>query len=326
MRYLLMLRRRFLLAAACTPFAAICLPTASVAQPSSPTSTPPQRPRWDQPIGPTVADEPSDYYAFERLTFDSLDGERHYRVYLGVPRKPAPPEGYPVIYMLDGNAAMDTLSDQDLAELYADNPPVLVGIGYEVPSRHDVVARAFDYTPPVLNADGSVDTNVEYRGRPGGGADLFLDVIQNSIRPAIEARAQLDPARQTLWGHSFGGLFTLYTLITRPRMFQRYVAGDPSVGGEDDALLQRSKSFHAAEAPAATVRILVGRGRAEAPETPVEEPVSTPPPGREATFALVNRLAEEGMDITFQAYPSQSHGQLFATSLRPALALAAQRP
>lgn len=318
-----MLRRHFLLAAACMPASALAQSQAA------PSQTQPPRRRWDEPIGPTVADLPSEYYDFERLIFDSQDGKRHYRVYVGIPRKPAPPEGYPVIYMLDGNAAMHTLQDQDLAALFADNPPVLVGIGYDVPSRHDVMARAFDYTPPILNEDGSVRTDTVERGRPGGGADLFLDMIQDTIRPAVEARVQLDTARQTLWGHSFGGLFTLYTLVTRPRMFQRYVAGDPSVGWGDDALLKRANGFHAAQAPEAIVRVLVGRGRpaanADAAQPLSPGPVSIIPPGRESTYALVSRLAQEGMDMTFQAFPEQSHGELFATSLRPALALAVTR-
>lgn len=318
-----MLRRRFLLMAA-------CMPACPFAQsPTAPAQSQPPRRRWDEPIGPTVADLPSEYYEFDRLLFDSRDGKRHYRVYIGVPRKPAPAQGYPVIYMLDGNAAMHTLQDQDLAALFTDNPPVLVGIGYDVPSRHDVMARAFDYTPPILNPDGTAQTGTVNRGRPGGGADLFLDIIQEAIRPAVEARVSLDPARQTLWGHSFGGLFTLYTLVTRPLMFQRYVAGDPSVGWGDDALLKRANRFHADQAPKAIVRVLVGRGRPaanpDATPAPSSGPVSTIPPGRESTHALVNRLAHEGMDITFQAFPEQSHGELFATSLRPALALAATR-
>lgn len=281
-------------------------------------------------MGETVADAPSAYYQFERFVLDSEDGQRHYRVYLGIPRKAAPAQGYPALYMLDGNAAMNTLTEADLATLYAGNPPVLVGIGYDVPSRHDVVARAYDYTPPILNADGSIQTEVLERGRKGGGADTFLDLIAHRIRPVVAAKAPVDPTRQTLWGHSYGGLFTLYTLVSRPGMFQRYVAGDPSISWGDGAMLKRADLFHAAQAPNAQVRVYVGAGRrpvgatnAQTPEAPVKGPVSAPPIGQQTTHAWVQRMAQEGMDIAFAAYPEQTHGQLLATSLRPALALAA---
>ncbi|THU03698.1 alpha/beta hydrolase [Lampropedia puyangensis] len=330
-----MSRRHFLIAAASLPVAvwAQSAPSSSPigAAGSTPNpGAPRQRPPIDTPIGPTVADLPSPYYQFEKLRFDSRDGKRHYRVYVGIPRSPAPQEGYPVLYMLDGNAAMHTLKEADLEKLAQNNPPVLVGIGYDVPTRHDVVARAFDYTPPVLAEDGSPKSDVVDRSRPGGGAELFLDLIESTIRPAVAARTSIDASHQTLWGHSYGGLFTLYAMVTRPQLFQRYVAGDPSTGWGDNALLKKAAAFHAQQAPGISAQVLVGGGRAvtpsrDQPNAAANVPVATPPQGRESTHALVARLAAEGMDITFQAFPQQSHSQLFATSLYPALALAAKR-
>ena len=37
-----------------------------------------------------------------------------------------------------------------LIELFPWAAPVLVAVGYDVPTRNDVVARAYDYTPPVF--------------------------------------------------------------------------------------------------------------------------------------------------------------------------------
>ena len=51
---------------------------------------------------------------------------------------PSPTGGHAALYMLDG---------QDLEWLSRRNPPVLVAIGYDVPTRNDVVARAYDYMP-----------------------------------------------------------------------------------------------------------------------------------------------------------------------------------
>jgi len=308
------LRRTLLLALGLAPFRAL-------SQPATETPTRPAR-DWNEPIGPTIADLPSEHYAFQRLHLDSADGQRRYRLDIGIPRQPPPPAGYPALYMLDGNAAMHTLQAQDLAMLAAGDPPVLIGIGYDVPGRHDVIARAFDYTPPVVR-EGSADTTVEERGRRGGGADVFLDFIEERLRPEVFARARIDPARQTLWGHSYGGLFTLHTLMTRPALFQRYVAGDPSMGWHDGVLLRTAAGFRAAQAPGATVRILVGGSQPrQAPGVPPVPALPGVPRGRENAYELVERLAAEGMDITFQAFPEQNHGQLLATSLYPALRLA----
>ncbi|MEH3296026.1 hypothetical protein POW16_23310, partial [Raoultella planticola] len=57
-----------------------------------------------KPLGPNIADRGSAVYHFSVQQFDSADGKRHYRVWTGVPDRSPPPSGYPVLYMLDGNA------------------------------------------------------------------------------------------------------------------------------------------------------------------------------------------------------------------------------
>ena len=61
------------------------------------------------------------------------------------------------------------------------------------------------------------------------GADRFLEMIAGELLPAIGRIAPLDPARRTLIGHSYGGLFALHALFTRPDLFEAHVAGSPSI-------------------------------------------------------------------------------------------------
>ena len=49
---------------------------------------------------------------------------RYDRVWTAVPDKTPPAAGYPVLYMLDGNAVMDKLDDAFLQQLFAGSPPV----------------------------------------------------------------------------------------------------------------------------------------------------------------------------------------------------------
>src|SRR5690606_10993921 len=100
----------------------------------------------------------------------SADGKRHYRIDIAIPRQSPPAAGFPVLYMLDGNAVMVALTKKDLETLARTNPPVLVAIGYDTPARIDVVARAYDYTPPVL-LDGKPIAEPLVRGQAGGGAN-----------------------------------------------------------------------------------------------------------------------------------------------------------
>ena len=102
-----------------------------------------------QPLGPNIADKGSAFYHFTQRQYDSADGERHYRVWTAVPDKAPPAAGYPVLYMLDGNAVMDKLDDAFLQQLFAGSPPVIVAIGYQTALPFDTAARAWDYTPPL---------------------------------------------------------------------------------------------------------------------------------------------------------------------------------
>ncbi|MGC8001224.1 hypothetical protein ACP3XN_27865, partial [Salmonella enterica] len=54
-----------------------CLPIRATAQPD-----------LSRPLGPTIADTGSTWYRFSRFTLGSVDGQRSYRITLGVPLRP----------------------------------------------------------------------------------------------------------------------------------------------------------------------------------------------------------------------------------------------
>lgn len=174
-------------------------------------------------------------YRFETLHFRSADGRRGYRVFLGIPKQPAPPQGFAVLYALDGNALPEHLPTADTGRLK--HPPVLVLLGYDTPLRFAAAERAWDYTPPA--ADGRPAADTSDPARLNGGAADFLRLLNDTIRPAVEQRVRLNPQRQTLWGHSYGGLFVLYVLGVRPQAFTHYVAADPSLWWQNGLFLSR---------------------------------------------------------------------------------------
>lgn len=168
-------------------------------------------------------------YQFEQLALHSEDKKRHYQVTVATPEGDAPVEGYPVLYMLDGNAALGALNDAVLKGLPNQKRPVIVMIGYE---RNAQEARAFDYTPATST------TSVAY-----GGAEQFWHFLEHTVKPLVAYRVPLDKQQQALWGHSYGGLFTLYTLFHHSGSFQAYIAADPSLWWEQGALLHAAKHY-----------------------------------------------------------------------------------
>ena len=74
---------------------------------------------------------------------------------------------------------------------------------------------------------------------------------------------------QTLYGHSWGGLFTLNVLFNHPRSFRNFVASSPSIWWDKRSVLNDEPSFarqaQAGEA-ASQVLILVGSKEQDVPE------------------------------------------------------------
>ena len=61
--------------------------------------------------------------------------------------------------------------------------------------------------------------------------------------PFVEREYRVDSSYRVLAGASFGGLFTLYAMYTKPELFQAYVAATPTVHFGDDWLFGYEETF-----------------------------------------------------------------------------------
>ena len=306
------------------PHHAACLLLALLALLLAPVAL--AQPDLSRRTGTTVADTGAPGYRFESLRLASADGQRRYRVRVAIPLAPPPAGGFPSAFLLDGNAALMEVDAGLLAALAdAPRPPVVAFVGYDDDLRINAEGRAFDYTPRRPGGDAAqVDT---LGNRRTGGADAFLSLLTDAVLPQVAALAPLDPGRQTLWGHSYGGLFVLHALFTRPAAFDRYVAVDPSLWWGDGLLLKEESRAQALPSGVA-VRILAGEGarRASAPHR--AKPTDTRPghdsdamrraraaAPSDAAPRLVARLQAAGADATYRPLPGLSHGDTLGASL-----------
>ncbi|WP_407640162.1 alpha/beta hydrolase [Bacillus massiliglaciei] len=186
------------------------------------------------------------------MIFES-EQKRRYEIQVHYPDVPAPSTGYPVIYVLDGNAWSHTLYEavrlqSRRAEKTGVNPAVIVGIGYpETMDFHP--RRVFDFTPPGQKLELPLRPN----GRPwpeAGGAKEFMAFLEHRIKPAIEEKYAVDPEKQTLFGHSLGGLFVLYAFFTNHQMFRSYMACSPSIWWNNQDIIKAEKVFASSKAKA----------------------------------------------------------------------------
>lgn len=281
------------------------------------------QPDLAQRIGVTAADAGAGGYHFETVRLSSTHG-RQYRLRIAVPSQPPPPAGYPVAWLLDGNAALMDMQAATFERLaQRTSAPVLVFISHDNDLRIDGDARAYDYTP---RRPGGDEAQLDPLGsRRNGGAQAFLDWIIDQAKPRVAAQVPIDPARQALWGHSYGGVFVLYTLFTRPQAFSDYGAVDPSLWWGNGHLLQEEAQVTTWPPSPPRLRLWLGEGESQArvPAAPNPRDAATVEAMRrarqsvpaDAAVQMAARLRTHGMTVNVWSLPGVSHGQTLGASL-----------
>lgn len=160
-----------------------------------------------------------------------------YRIMVSKPEGEVPyTGGYPVLYVLDANAYFPSFHAAKRAQKQYRHA-IIVGIAYPGDEPLNFLRRAYDFSPPVP----------ETRNKPPqGGQDELLDFLQHQVMPAVAQRFPVDEDQQSLFGHSFGGMFAIYSLFTRPTLFDHIIAASPSLWWNDRYLLEPERVFSTA--------------------------------------------------------------------------------
>ena len=157
--------------------------------------------------------------------------------------------------------------------------------------------------------------------------DALFERIRTQVKPLARKQAAIDPTREYLWGHSYGGLFTLHVLFTQPDAFARYIVGDPSTWWNDGLLLDEWKRFDARQAAGKRVAMLVGtkpRDPARPLPAGAATNASTPAEPRATVSDMADGLRAGSAIASYEAFPQFGHGEMLRASLVRALEIAAK--
>jgi len=247
-----------------------------------------------------------------------------YVVYIAWPEAPPPPGGYPILYMLDGTESFAIAAEYEnrLGSYVGLAPGIVVAIGYPGATRREI-----DYSPETPKG---VDI-APARG-PTGGADVFLDFLATRLIPAVEKGRSVNADRRTLAGYSFGGLFTLHALFSRPELFRTYVASSPSIWFGDKQVLKQVPSLPDRLAKLKTQRRLLltaGEYEQSAPPGMEQDPswLRIADLSRHAKMvdnarALSEELRSAPLQVEFRVHPGETHASGDWPAIRDALRLA----
>ncbi|UOQ83377.1 alpha/beta hydrolase [Gracilibacillus salinarum] len=254
----------------------------------------------------------------ERHKVEADYHNRAFQVDVYQPNSPVPDEGFPVIYLLDGNSTFSTVVDavrlqSRRPERTEVHPAVVVAIGYptEEPFSPE---RFYDYTL----AEPEFDVRKKWGDREipaHGGADTFMEFMENVLKPMIESKYSINKLKQTIFGHSLGGLFVLHALFTNSQAFQTYIAGSPSIHWNQTAILKERDQFMQGKPKLdKPISVLIAAGERE---------------GNHASYMLENarQLTDELKDVpdleaSFQIYDNENHISVLPRLINQSLKIA----
>ena len=222
---------------------------------------------------------------------------------------------YPVAYILDGEVFLPTVSS--MLDFYSGGfVPEMVLIAI---SNHK--NRTRDLTPSYIKTKYGMPFNEE-----NGKADNFIKFIKKELVPFVENKYPVTNYR-TLIGHSYGGLFAIYSLINHPNLFANYLAIDPSLDWDNQKLLKQAEEALASKSyiGKSLFLSLSGQLHMQNPDVTIgnvmqDETDFTIFARSNIKFSnLIKKNAQNGLGFSWKFYPKDIHGTIAYPSIMDGL-------
>lgn len=183
----------------------------------------------------------------EQFELPHPDGKSQFRIHVARPAGLAEGAKVPVMIVTDSDLLFGVAAEiARFRAVLGSYPNVLVvGVGYGAEFLEMAKLRTADLTPPLSEAGKqALGKMTSFIGEQNGGAEAFLGFLTDVLVPEVGKRfAEADTDRTILFGHSLGGLFTSYALLTRPGAFQAFLGSSPSLWWDGFAVLAHLEGF-----------------------------------------------------------------------------------
>lgn len=224
-------------------------------------------------------------------------------------------EKYPVVFILDGDVFLPTVVN--VHDYYSGGfMPEMVIVGISNSEN-----RTRDLTTSKITSRRGMPYNEE-----NGEAETFLSFIKSELVPFVEDNYPVTNYR-TLIGHSYAGLFTIYTLINQPELFANYISIDPSLDWDDQKLLKHAESVLKTKSFKGKGLYMSLRGQLHMQNSDITidnvmEDTTDFTLFARSNISLTNTIKENPQNDLFfewQFYPNDLHGTIPQPSIRDGL-------
>ncbi|MGH9908023.1 MAG: alpha/beta hydrolase-fold protein, partial [Pyrinomonadaceae bacterium] len=201
---------------------------------------------------------------------------------------------YPVIYMTDGDAHIAHTGSS--VEFLARNGRMSEMIVVGIPNTD----RTRDLSPTHVTTAAQGGNPAQFA--TSGGGDKFLKFIETELIPEVEKRYRTHPYR-LLAGHSLGGLFAIHAMISRPEVFNAYIAVSPALQWDNQVVVKRAEDFFKSQKELkATLYLSLGREPG-----PIDD-------GFHQFKQMLTRVQPKGLDWEAQQMEDEDHGSIVLRS------------
>ncbi|MDW7694507.1 alpha/beta hydrolase-fold protein [Flammeovirgaceae bacterium SG7u.111] len=225
----------------------------------------------------------------DSLYSEALEEKRHFEIILPEKYDPNTADKYDVIYVTDGGGNKDLMQAcMQFMQQERKAPPVIMVIVFNVDRNRDFLPSHNKNVPT------------------SGGASKFLKFFKTELMPHIDknyATSKMD----ILYGHSFGGVFSMTALMEEPDLFDAYIAVDPSFWWDEQLLVRTAAEKLDAEKTKGKILFYTGR-----------EGQGYIGMGLNTMDSILQKLDNE-LDWKSVAYPNETHGSVRYKSIYDAM-------
>ena len=239
---------------------------------------------------------------------------RRYRLFIAVPEKPAPREGFPLVLLLDGNTTFKPAIKQA-------PDAVIVAIGYSTDEKKEIVKRRFYDLTSYAPAD-KIPLREGMEAPKTGGEKEFRSIIEKKILPEIFKHLPVNRDNVTFFGHSLGGLFVMKSFLSaESHGFSTYCAADPSIWWNGHEFMEKLAAYNKPEGLKSRLLIETSgikthhKNVTESNKKPVKD-LHSGPNGKDVSEILRKTKA---VDNTYYSFSDKNHGTMLSPAIKDCL-------
>lgn len=189
----------------------------------------------------------------QQRTLHSEFTNRKYLINIGLPLSYSEEKNrkWPAIYVLDGNLYFGMVVEivRSMSWTSKTSDAVVVGISYDINTSGEdafyriMARRELDLTIVRDKEEEEFCSTWLGRNVRTGGAPDFFKFLEKELTPFVTENYRVNSKQSVLMGHSHGGIFALYSMLTRPNLFSTYLSVSPPTQISNEVIFELEEKY-----------------------------------------------------------------------------------